>query len=233
MQRGRRKPPSDNDHKSVDFSKPLKGFRKRKREPMESSQIKECPRCRRWYPCVKQCFDIDNRAANGCQSYCVECKDAWEIDLASRYRRLRAYLENKEPDSWAAWSECQGGAEVEFKRKIAEQDDQCFWCGAGLREWQNTGHNLDRKSNEDHTKHSPANTVFACSPCNMTRGRKRLFAWQVEIGKIVDEHGWGSVPWGEIDDRFMRVRRRRCAHLAVAAPEQADPRQLDMFGGAA
>jgi hypothetical protein len=217
---------SDRDHRSVEFKKPLKGFRKRKRMDISHAEVKRCGKCKRWFPCVKECFDKDG---DGFQSYCVECKDAWETDIESRYRRLRAYLENSEPAAWAAWSACEGGAEEEFKRKLAAQNDECYWCGAGLREWQNTGHNLDRKSNDDHTKHAPSNTVFACWPCNRTRGTKRLFAWQSEIKNIVDRHGWGCVPWSEMDDRFARVRRRKCSHLSVAAPAEPDPRQLDFF----
>lgn len=224
---------SDRDQKSVERKAPC-GFRNKKQKVTKVDNPKQCgnAKCGRWFPRTPDCFDTDRTRPDGLQSYCVECKDAWELTLESRFRRLREFLRGKEPSAWAAWEACEGGAWGEFVRKVDEQGDCCSYCGAGLREWQVKGHNLDRIDNNDHTLHSPENTRLCCMPCNMTRGRKRYHAWKNEVAKLVKEHGWGRVPWSEIDDRFRRVQRRRCAHLAVTP--DFDPRQLsllDLVGG--
>lgn len=226
----------DHDQKSVEIPKQPTGSRSRKKEPV-TSEIKQCgnPKCARWFPCVRECFDEDKSTATGCQSYCVECKDAWELTLDSRFRRLREWLERHEPESWLEWEKCEGGGWGEFLRKVKEQGDCCRYCGADLREWQAKGHNLDRIDNNDEDRHTPKNTYLACWPCNKTRGRKRYRAWLTTIAALVKEYGWGQVSWSEEDDRFRRIKRRRCAHLAVDPPVQQpdDPNQLSLFGGAA
>lgn len=228
MQVGRDSNP-DHDQKSVESAKPTKGFRNRRK--IMDAEIKPCGKCGRWFPCVAQCFDKDKSTSTGCQSYCVECKDGWELTLDARYRRMREWLERHEPASWSLWEACEGGAWGEFIRKIKAQEDCCKYCGADLREWQSHGHNLDRIDNEDAGRHTPQNTYFACWPCNRTRGRRRYRAWLVAVGHLVKTYGWGQVAWSEEDGCFKRARRRRCAHLEVPAPvaSSVDPNQLDLF----
>lgn len=189
---------------------------------------KHCPRCELWYPRTAECFDVDKQSKSLLQSWCVECKDNWEHDPGNMFRRLREFLVKKEPRAWLAWDAMPGGAEVEFLRKLAAQDGVCRTCGAGLREWQRSGHNLDRIDNNDGNLHMPQNVVFACLPCNWTRGRKRWSSWLSLASQTVTKYGWGAVAWGEEDDRFNRVVWRKCRHLAVSPPPAPphDPLQV-------
>ncbi len=202
-------------------AKALSGFRRRRKKDSEVpvKQVKQCPRCTRWYPATSECFDRDESTRSKLQSYCVECKDEWDTTTDGHLRRLRSFLLNEEPQALAAWEACEGGLEGEFRRKLDAQGGVCKYCGAGLREWQVKGHNLDRIDNKDRTLHTPKNTRFACRPCNMTRGRQTYHSWCQDVARRVAEHGWGCVPWGEVNDLFTRVMLRRCRHLAVAAPQ--------------
>lgn len=216
----------DHDRKSVE--KPS-GFReKRRRDKLRNFEIKQCGNreCRRWFHATPECFDSDPSSRTGLQSYDVQCKDEWETKPEKMYRRFRSFLLNEEPQSLSAWESKPGGSWAAWLNKYEAQLGLCYHCGAGLREWQYSGHNLDRKDNGDHTLHSPENTVLACHPCNITRGRGRWHAWRSRAKQLVDEHGWGEVPWGEIDDRFKRAIRRKCHHLCVPDPALVDPRQL-------
>ena len=200
---------------------------------------KQCSKCERWFPPILLCFDKDASSSTGLQSWCVQCKDEWEADPQNIFRRMRAWLVKNEPIAWEQWEACPGGAEAEFRRKFGDRGCVCSTCGAGLREWQRSGHNLDRVDNNDGNLHTPQNTALACKPCNMTRGRKRYRAWLPVVGSLVSEYGWGRVAWGEEDDRFERVVWRRCSHLAVEAPPpppvvERDPDQLILpLGGLA
>jgi hypothetical protein len=225
MRTGRPSQDADHDQKSVEIpTRRPDGFRTHSKQTMTIANIKKCGGCGLWFPRLPSCFDAD---ADDFQSYCVECKDKWEMTPDAHFRRMRSQLVSEEPLAWAAWEACLGGAFAEFLRKLRDQHGVCKHCGAGLREWQVKGHNLDRIDNSDRTLHTPQNTVFACRPCNMTRGRKRWQAWRNRVAAIVEEYGWGRVAWGEEDDRFTRTIRRMCSHLAAPAP------QLELFGGGA
>lgn len=186
---------------------------------------RQCAKCKFWYPKTPECFDRDATGPSGLQSYCVECKDDWDAQENGILRRCHNFLLNDEPRALAAWNETQGGFEGEFLRKLSDQGGVCRHCGAGLREWQKSGHNLDRVDNKDKTLHTPQNTVLVCAPCNMTRGRMNYHAWREHVAGIVNAHGWGRVPWGEINPKYTRIVRRTCRHLAVTPP------QLPLFPG--
>jgi len=210
MRRGRDSNP-DRDQKSVEqLEMPM---RKQIQHP---SAPKRCgnEKCGLWFPRTQECFDLDDTRSR-LQSYCVECKDNWETTTEAHFMRLSSFLENEEPAAWSKWQAKEGGALGEFLRKLEAQGGVCFHCGAGLREWQYSGHNLDRIDNTDGILHAPENTKFACNPCNKTRGRTRWRAWRERVKGIVSQYGWGLVSWSEECDQFKRQVRRVCRHLAV------------------
>lgn len=199
----------------------------------EESDVKQCSKCKDWFPADARCFDKDRSSPSGLQSYCVECKDGWEILQGSIWHRTRAWLINNEPESWSLWERAEPwtdletglavyGAEAAFLKKWHESRGRCHSCGAGLREWQLQGHCLDRIGNTDKA-HTPANTRLCCWPCNSEKRDKNYYAFKSMLDTLLDEHGRGQIPWNDVSQRYKRAKRRVCKHLKRQAPQGALP----------
>lgn len=209
-------------------------LRKRKSRPQVGRlnagefELKQCAKCKWWYPKTPECFDRDD-TRSGLQSYCVECKDGWEILQDGVWSRTKSWLMKYEPQSWVLWEGSEPwtnpdngmqviGAEGAFMKKWHESKGKCAWCGAGLREWQAQGHCLDRIGNTDR-RHTPENTKLCCWPCNSEKRDKNYYAFKSMLDSLLAEHGRGQIPWTDVSPRYKKANRRVCRHLRQPAPQ--------------
>lgn len=107
------------------------------------------------------------------------------------FGRFIAQLVESEPESVAQWTR-----EI-FIQKWGPLPAKCRSCGAGLREWQVGGHNMDRISNS--RLHIPGNCRAVCWPCNRTKSNKNAAAASI----IIDSY---LIPWCDLDPAFRPAK---------------------------
>jgi len=247
--RSGRGPAPDHDRKSV---RPPKQKTKPRLLSEQTHVIKQCTGengCGLWFACYSKikhgqltrsqllsldkrellAFDKDKSSTTGLQSNCKQCKDEWELRPENIFARTRSFLVLEEPDSWELWGRMPGGAFGEFQRKWDQCNGVCHYCGAGLREWQVTGHILDRLDNDDRS-HSPMNTQLCCWPCNYGKGTRSAFAWEIEIEPYLRRYGLGNVPHRLRDGKFKRAKIRSTKTFLSSPPSLTQ--QFDLFGQA-
>lgn len=187
-----------------------------------SVESKRCGTCGGWFQL--QAFSVDNSetAVLGRQPQCKRCRARWEQHPVNAWKRFKAESEANEPtclqlpDGWtmelylARWEAAEG---------------KCQMCGAGLREWQVSGHCLDRVINDDG--HIPSNCMFLCWPCNRSKGNKPWAGFKLEMAAKLKDHGWGFVPWTNYGN-FKRAKLPDVEQWRVPTPEYAPREQLSL-----
>ena len=195
----------------------------------QGAPLRRCPGCKSVYRLDmegEKPFAIDNArrrhgglgdAFAGFQSWCGWCKDNWEVGAIRAWQRNGSMLESN------GWT---------FTRYVTawlDADSRCYWCGAGLCEWQRSGHRLDRY-NHDIDSHHPLACTLACWPCNHRRGRDSLRVWVPAITEIVKMYGGrGNVEWGDFPGgphgpwRRTKSRLRDLTHCRVPDPQLEIP----------
>jgi hypothetical protein len=181
-----------------------------------------CPRCSGTFRI--DAFAQDRSSVTGRQSWCRRCKADWECGPEGSWKRLRAWLEKNEPNSLKA---PHGWTEERYLKAWKDSRGECSLCGSRLREWQTSGHNLDRIDN--NTPHIPANCRMLCWPCNRKKSNLPTLAADTEIGRWVEQYGRGKVPWQILLPNIQRVDLPDMEQYRVLA----EPEQRDLFGGAA
>lgn len=160
---------------------------------------KQCEKCRGRFR--YEAFAADRSHESGRQSWCRACKARWELGPDNTWKRLEAWLAESEPTSLGGQN---GWTEELYLARWAEVDGKCELCGAGLREWQGRGHNLDRINN--NAPHIPGNCRLLCWPCNRAKSNGSPLAKDVEIGGWVKQFGKGRVPWDVIRQEWSLSR---------------------------
>lgn len=160
--------------------------------------VRTCPQCQKTYRLAA--FAADRGSPTGRQSWCRRCKADWECGPEGSWKRLRAHLEKHEPISL---KEPHGWTEERYLKKWKECNGECVLCGARLREWQVSGHNLDRIDND--TPHIPANCRLLCWPCNKKKSSTTALVADEEIRGWVQKFGRGTVPWQKLMPGIERV----------------------------
>lgn len=151
-------------------------------------RVKQCSCCMLFF--THEAFAADRSTPLGLQSWCRRCKALWERGPENVWKRLHAWLQREEPESLQP---PHGWTEELYRERWEAADGKCEACGAGLGEWQHSGHRLDRIDN--NTPHIPANCQMLCWVCNR---KKSNLPWQTfakEVALHVAEHGRGRVPW--------------------------------------
>ncbi len=184
--------------------------------------VRTCPQCQETYRL--DAFAIDRGSLTGRQSWCRRCKADWECGPEGTWKRLRVLLEKQEPDSLKA---PHGWTEERYVKAWKEAKGECSTCGARLREWQISGHNLDRIDN--NTPHIPANCRLLCWPCNKKKSNGSPLSADREIGLWVQQYGRGKVPWQLLLPGSERVELP-CVEQFRVEPEES--RQLDLISAA-
>lgn len=183
-----------------------------------------CPKCRVTYR--PDAFAVDRNSPTGRQSWCRRCKVEWEHGLDGSWKRLKAWLAKEEPNSLDAsegGTNLKGWTPEKFTKKWKEHDGHCSLCGAGLREWQSSGHNLDRIDN--NTPHIPGNCRLVCWPCNKKKGNGHPAVAYEEIAALVKKYGHGLVPWQLILIGMKRIELPDLAEYRV----DREPEQRGLF----
>ena len=170
----------------------------RSRPVVGPEQCKRCVNCGGWFRLAF--FAVDKSKPSGRQSWCRRCKTEWERGPENVWKRLRAMLEEDEPESLR---QPHGWTEALYLQRWAEVDGKCEWCGAGLGEWQHSGHRLDRIDND--TPHIPANCQMLCWVCNRRKSDMPPHAAREEAMHHVERWGRGRVPWQRINTWAKRV----------------------------
>ena len=160
--------------------------------------VKQCASCRMWFS--GGAFARDRTRGSQLQSWCRACKAAWECGVDGSWKRLRRELEKKEP---ASLDPRTGWTEAKYRAFWSEHDERCERCGAGLREWQSAGHNLDRINNSD--PHVPGNCRLVCWPCNKRKSNKSSLVHDPETELWIQRYGRGRVPWSELMPGMTRA----------------------------
>ena len=153
-----------------------------------------CSKCREFY--WRSAFAADASRLDGCQSYCRYCKQLWEVPVENGWKRFSAWLRNNEPKSVPHWT-----FEI-YDLEIKKADGECWLCGAGLHEWQSSGHFMDRINN--NTPHIPGNCRVLCWPCNSLKGAAPSTTADQMIREWVAKYGRGKVQWDELYPRKFK-----------------------------
>lgn len=160
--------------------------------------VLRCTNCDGWFK--KVFFARDRSSPVGHQSWCRHCKALWERGPENAWKRFRAWLEAHEPSSLAP---PHGWTEELYLSRWKQFNGECEWCGAGLGEWQHSGHRQDRIDN--NTAHTPANCRMLCWVCNRRKSNRPWQTARDEVMIHVRDHGRGRVPWHTIEPWAKRV----------------------------
>ncbi len=194
----------------------------RTRPVVGRADFKQCCTCKGWFQFAAFYRDV-SPGRSGWQPQCRRCRTQWEHDGA--WCRFRSYLKKFEP---AALAPPHGWTEELYRAQWDKARGCCEWCGAGLGEWQLSGHRVDAIDND--REHTPNNCQLLCWVCNRLKSNHpNLATKQMVVGIVVDagngdyERGRGKVQWS---DRFTWARRAKLPDVEqyrVASP------QLEMF----
>lgn len=165
-------------------------------------RIVQCKNCLEYFTEHGFARDEARPARSVCrQAWCRRCKAEWETRPEKTWGRFEALLRNKEPENllpgpnrWTRALYCE---------IIASARGLCTLCGARLREWQSTGHNLDRIDPDG--SHFYANCRVVCWPCNRIKLDMEPHAADAFIADQVAHWGRGKVPWQKVRRGFARV----------------------------
>lgn len=183
------------------------------RPELRPAASRQCSRCGlRFHPAG---FAADRSRKRGpmLQSWCRLCK--WIVEQGPEYAYSRCLQKQIEPSSRSAWT---------FAIYLAEiwKDGTCHYCGAGLRRWQGSGHNLDRVDND--RPHVPDNCVAACAACNRQKGNRHPSVYRTEVDAHVAAWGRGRVPWAKLRED---VQENTPPDMSIFMPREE---QIALFG---
>lgn len=190
--------------------------------------VKQCAKCSGWFRLGA--FARDRRQKDDRQAWCRRCKAEWEQGPENAWKRLRAWLEKEEP---ACLRGANGWTEALYVEHWNACGGRCVTCGAGLLEWQTSGHRLDRIDN--NTPHIPSNCRMVCWPCNKLKSDGHALAEDATIGMWVQKYGRGKVPWHLVKPAWgiKRVELPDVEEYRAASPSSALQQQpLFLAGGA-